>query len=234
MSTDSADEGEIVESGVDDLKATTLQDPDGNGVDRRDRTRGRYSQSPGPEYSRSSGGFSQRGTSPRGYKRSRDDRDQGRGGSDPRRFRIHYEDRSDHRSSRPRADGYNQSASRGHPQRRDNDDRLAKGGSRYGERSYDRDRYPDKRPRTRSRSPPPSSRNGVSPRERSRKEHGRSEPRSGDDEFSKQKTWNDMSGRKDGPDRLAKAGDVRESIAKTSEGVTAGTRGRNVDSQRGR
>ena len=91
----SADEGEIIENGVDDLKATTLPDLEGNGVDRRDRNRGRYSRSPGSDNSRSYGNSTYRAASPRGYKRSRDDRDSyyhGSRDSDPRRFRVHYED----------------------------------------------------------------------------------------------------------------------------------------------
>src|SRR5687768_15676495 len=94
----SSDEGEIVESGVEDLKATSLPKKfQGNGVDRQDRHRNRYSASKSPDYDDKANNDdddhprhgSRRSRSPRGFKRSRDDRDFRNGGrrvEDPRHF----------------------------------------------------------------------------------------------------------------------------------------------------
>lgn len=150
----SSDEGEIRENGVEDSKASTLPLSDGNGVDRQDR-RAKATRSPDRGDYRS-----RRPRSPRGHKRSRDDdRDRdpysrgGRGGSDPRRFRVHYEDAA---PSRARHDDPDRPANRG---RYEDIDRRYNGSrdhtypsSRHDDRDRDHNRL-DKRPRTRSPSP---------------------------------------------------------------------------------
>lgn len=158
----SSDEGEIRENGVEDSKASTLPQAEGNGVDRQDR-RARPDRSPDRgDYN------SRRPRSPRGYKRSRDDdrgsyARTGRGGSDPRRFRVHYEDDAAPRArhayndpDRPVSRGRyedvdHSSGSRNHDSR----DHA----SRYDDRDRDHGRA-DKRARTRSPSPYRSGRGG--------------------------------------------------------------------------
>lgn len=149
----SSDEGEIIENGVEDLKATSLQHAKGSGVDRQDRNRSRLST---PDYDSASrfSNASRRSISPRGYKRQHDDRDYYSGRSrdhDSRQPRGHYDDlrRDDHRRPRVSYEDLDRPTSRA---------------SNYGyerersrERDYlrdgDRDRYSNKRPRNRSRSP---------------------------------------------------------------------------------
>ncbi|KAI0842214.1 kinase-like protein [Hypoxylon sp. FL0890] len=158
----SSDEGEIVENGVGDSKATSLPQFEGTGVDRMDRTRGRYSRSRSPEYvngSRYPHNSSRRSRSPRGHKRPRDDRDSQRGGrldADPRRFRVHYEDAADnHRRSRLPYNDEDRPPSRSSASGLyyDDRDRDYSARNRGRDRSQDRDRHPKKRPRNRSRSP---------------------------------------------------------------------------------
>jgi len=140
-STASSDEGEIRDGAV---KATTTPQLDGTPVDRQNRTRSINSASMSPEHAyrsrdnrsseRSRSPYTDR--QPRGYKRNRDDDylDRSR---DPRRFRVHYEDDPrDHRRL-PR------------PAYEDLDHPSATSELRYD----DRDRNPQKRHRTRSRSP---------------------------------------------------------------------------------
>ncbi|KAI0147851.1 kinase-like protein [Hypoxylon sp. NC0597] len=158
----SSDEGEIVENGVGDSKATSLPQFEGTGVDRMDRTRGRYSRSRSPEYvngSRYPHSSSRRSRSPRGRKRPHDDRDSRRGGrldADPRRFRVHYEDAADsHRRSRLPYDDEDRPPSRSSASGLHYDDRDRDYGThnRVRDQSRDRDRHLKKRPRNRSRSP---------------------------------------------------------------------------------
>ena len=171
----SSDEGEIIEGGAGDLKATSLpRRPDRSGVDRQDRNRSRQST---PDYDGASrhSNSSRRSRSPRGYKRSRDDRDHyGRGGDrDQRRQRSYYDEpyRDDQRRSRvsyadldrppSRSSGYGNDA-RDRDRSRDRD--------RY--RDHGRDRF-DRRPRNRSRSPNRPRRNGERVADRFvREEHG--------------------------------------------------------------
>ena len=150
-STQSSDEGEIIES-VEDLKTTPLRASGRKGVDRQDRPR---SPLKSPGYDRA---YSRDSRSPRGHKRPRDDRDyrdqNGSHGDSLRRFRVHYEDgRSGnhhgrggyHDLDRPTPpNGRYRGANRDRDRSRD----------RYSDRS-DRGRngYPEKRQRTRSRSP---------------------------------------------------------------------------------
>lgn len=155
----SSDEGEIRENGVEVSKATSLPQTKRNGVDRQDRSQLSNTRSPEQGDYRS-----RHPRSPRGYKRSRDDdRDTyprgGRGGSDPRHFRVHYEDGPPPQSrhayedlDRPASRGRYESADRpsGHRQY-DSRDRPS-GASRYDNRDRDYGRA-DKRPRTRSPSP---------------------------------------------------------------------------------
>ncbi|KAL2159456.1 hypothetical protein VTH06DRAFT_2461 [Thermothelomyces fergusii] len=162
-STFSSDEGEIVE-------ATPLPRSGQNGdVDRTGRHRGRHpSRTPERDLAtREPADGPRRSRSPRGWKRSREDH---RDRRDGRQFRVHYEgssrdhhrrpyrdldrppsrgaDRYDERPSYPRYGSREPAPPRPRGHRAD--------GGAY-DRSYDRDRrddgYPDKRARTRSRSP---------------------------------------------------------------------------------
>lgn len=161
-SPSSSDEGEIIESRVGDSKATSLPHIDGHGVDRMDRNRARFSRSRSPDHL--NGARSRRRSrSPRGLKRSHDDRNSYPGGrvdSDPRRFRIRYEDsRDNYRRNRISYDDEDRPPSRSSAANLHYDD----GDRNYGrdrarDRSQDRDRYPDKRPRSRTRSPYSSAR----------------------------------------------------------------------------
>lgn len=166
----SSDEGEIVENGVGDLKATSLPQFEGTGVDRIDRTRARYSRSKSPDNvngSRYAPGPSRRSRSPRGRKRPRDDRYSHRGSrldSDPRRFRVHYEDNTDgYRRSRLSYDDEDRPPSRSSAPNLYYDDRDRDYTTRTKgrDRSRDRESHPRKRHRNRSRSPyrPPNDRN---------------------------------------------------------------------------
>ncbi|KAH8164670.1 hypothetical protein CIB48_g3564 [Xylaria polymorpha] len=167
-SPSSSDEGEIVESCVGNSKATSLRQLDGHGVDRIDRTRARLSRSRSPDNLnglRHRPATSRRSRSPRGLKRSHDDRDRdsyhgGRLDPDPRRFRVHYEDsRDSHRRARLPYDDEDRPSSRSSTANLPYDDRdRDHGRDRPKNRSQDHDRYPDKRPRNRSRSPYNSSR----------------------------------------------------------------------------
>lgn len=140
MASSSSDEGEIRDSGLD--KATTSPQLKGTSVDRQDRTRSRYSPSPSlsiedtitSAFRRST----ERSRSPRGSKRHRDDDHYARG-HDPRRFKVHYETQP---SDRRRGQRSYEDLDKGGP---------APTGLQYDDR--DRDRYGDKRSRTRSRSP---------------------------------------------------------------------------------
>ena len=138
-------EGEIVES--DSEKATTsLPSVNGISVDRHSRKRASVSRSPSPIRSPRRYKCRSRSRSPyrepRGAKRPREDdsyNDQNR--SDPRRFKVHYEERIQDRSRarNPHSD-------------------LDRGGDPYLRLRYDDrgsvGRSRDKRQRTRSRSPP--------------------------------------------------------------------------------
>ncbi|KAI0136431.1 hypothetical protein BJ170DRAFT_601675 [Xylariales sp. AK1849] len=179
----SSDEGEILENAVGDLKATSLPQIHGTGVDRPDRNRAKYSRSRSPEYgngSRYSQDTSRRSRSPRGFKRSRNDREFHQGGrlsADPRHFRVHYED--DHRDSRRSRYSYDDddrppSRSPAPGLRYDDRDR-ARDYERPRERSRDRDRddYPEKRPRNRTRSPYRAPRGGRDRFERTRRDDDR-------------------------------------------------------------
>lgn len=140
-STASSDEGEI-RDGV--VKATTTPQFDGTSVDRQNRTRSINSASMSPEHAQKSRDkrSSERSRSPyrdrqpRGYKRDRDD-DYSDRSRDPRRFKVHYEDDSRDYKRRPR------------PAYEDLDRPSTASELRYD----DPDRYPQKRHRTRSRSP---------------------------------------------------------------------------------
>lgn len=164
----SSDEGEIVE-------ATPLPRAERNGdVDRTARHRARLpSRTPDDDLpSRAPvDGVRRRSRSPRGWKRPRDDPRDHRDRRDTRQFHVHYEgnpredrrqyrdlDRpvsrgSDRYDGRPNTDhASHEPPSRAAPAHRGN----ARNGIGY-DRSHDRDRgqdgYPDKRARTRSRSP---------------------------------------------------------------------------------
>jgi len=145
----SSDEGEIRDTGIE--KATTsLLELDGAGVDPQDRNRSRSTHSKSPSIEN---GSSLRDTrpagrnhssypdrSPRGSKRVREEDHYDRRHTDPRRFKVHYEDRQADYRRRARV-SYED---------------LDNGPSPLPDLRYDdRDRYPEKRPRTRSRSRSP-------------------------------------------------------------------------------
>ena len=148
----SSDEGEIRDGNVE--KATTSQPQfDGTSVDRPDRNRSSKSSSMSPEHEhrprdrrsrdRSRSPYSNR--PPRGFKRAREDEYPDRSRGDPRRFKVHYEDHSQDYKRRSRV-SYE-----------DLDRSLAPSNDlRYDER----DRYPEKRSRTRSTSPYRASHGG--------------------------------------------------------------------------
>jgi len=137
----SSDEGEI-RDGVE--KATTTLQLDGTSVDRPDRSDISASKSPQHRY-RSRDKQSSEGSrspysdrQPRGSKRGRDD-DYPDRSRDPRRFKVHYED------APRRSRGAYEDLDRPSPST----------SLRYDD---DQDRYSQKRPRTRSRSPYRASR----------------------------------------------------------------------------
>lgn len=139
----SSDEGEIIDNGHGDLKATSLprNAAEENGVDRRDRNHSRHSSPDADSASRYSG-HSRRSRSPpsRGLKRSRVNYDHPRGKG--RDYQSKY--------NRGRYDDLDRPPSRGSyhdydARERDRD---------YRDRGYEnRDRYSDKRQRKRSPSP---------------------------------------------------------------------------------
>lgn len=158
-SSASSDEGEIRDVGAGGaVKAnTSLPQLDGTSVDRQDRTRSRSSRSRSPYYESGSGSrrrpdqdrnnpsYSDRDY--RGSKRTRDDDHYD--ARDPRRFKVHYEDRR--RDSRRRPISYEDldTGSTSAPDLRydDNDSRREK---RHRTRSRSPYRYPqssDRRPR---------------------------------------------------------------------------------------
>ncbi|KAF8852872.1 kinase-like protein [Acephala macrosclerotiorum] len=144
----SSDEGEIRDGGVEKAN-TSLPEYDGTSVDRQDRNHSSNSNSRSPDnghrskdrksHERSRSPYEQ----PRGSKRSRDE-DYPDRSRDPRRFKVHYEDASADYKRRTR--GY-EDLDRGS---------TASAGLQYDER----DRYSEKRARTRSRSPYRSGRGG--------------------------------------------------------------------------
>ncbi|KAI1259626.1 kinase-like protein [Xylariaceae sp. FL1019] len=193
-SPSSSDEGEIVENTVGHSKANDLPQINGSGVDRIDRTRDEYSRTTtkSPEYSTSSRHdipTARRSRSPRGMKRPRDNRDahhdrdahrdshrNGRADVDPRRFRVHYEDLRDSRSSRLSYDDQDRPAPRSSHAGLHYDDRDRDyGRDRYRDRSPDRDhdRYPQKSARNRTRSPYASSRRDRGRGDDSRRDNDR-------------------------------------------------------------
>ncbi|KAF4472463.1 CMGC DYRK PRP4 kinase [Fusarium albosuccineum] len=161
----SSDEGEIIENGVEDLKATSLQHAGRSSVDRQDRHKSRLSTPDHDSASRYSNN-SRRSNSPRGFKRSHDDRERDRDRDhyssrardhDSRHFRVHYEDarRDDTRRPRGPYDDLDRPASRASNYSYDGRDRSRE---RDHYRDKDRDWYANKRPRNRSRSPQRSRR----------------------------------------------------------------------------
>lgn len=158
--TSSSDEGEIVER-AGDLKATSLSHAERNGVDRKDRQRNRNSSPDLDTTSKYNNNSSRRSRSPRGFKRSRDDRDRlpprardqdarhDRGASDDhrrddyKRSRVAYDD-LDRPASRTANQGYDWRS------RRDRERDRSRERDRY---HRDRDRYSERSPRPRSPSP---------------------------------------------------------------------------------
>ncbi|RSL69760.1 hypothetical protein CEP54_002202 [Fusarium duplospermum] len=153
----SSDEGEIIENGAEDLKATSLQHTGRSSVDRQDRQKSRLSTPDHDSASRHSN-TPRRSNSPRGSKRPYDDRERDRDrdyyGSrhDSGHYRSHYEDsrRDDNRRPRGLYDDLDRPASRASNYSYDGRDRSRE---RDHYRDKDRDWYANKRPRNRSRSP---------------------------------------------------------------------------------
>ncbi|EEU36473.1 uncharacterized protein NECHADRAFT_104634 [Fusarium vanettenii 77-13-4] len=153
----SSDEGEIIENGAEDLKATSLQHTGRSSVDRQDRHKSRLSTPDHDSASRQSN-TPRRSNSPRGSKRPYDDREKERDrdyyGSrhDSGHYRSHYEDsrRDDNRRPRGLYDDLDRPASRASNYSYDGRDRSRE---RDHYRDKDRDWYANKRPRNRSRSP---------------------------------------------------------------------------------
>lgn len=181
--TSSSDEGEIVENGTGDLKATSLPRAEGSGVDRQDRLRNRNPSPDVDSASRYSNSSSRRSRSPRGHKRPRDSRDAsyqygGHREREPRPSRGHYRDSSygdeprraydDLDQPAPRASNlsydrhHDRDRDRDHPSERPRD--RHRQSSRERDRRHERDRQapPDKRPRHSSRSPSSSRRVDLS------------------------------------------------------------------------
>lgn len=163
----SSDEGEIRDQRAGDLKATSLSHAERNGVDRQDRQRNRHSS---PDFDTASrySNSSRRSRSPRGYKRSRDDRDRfpnarardqdsrrGRGGRNDYR-------REEHKRPRVAYDDLDHPAPRGSNQGYDNDWRSRR--DRERDRSRERHRSHRGRDRFSGRSPP-RHRRSPSPRQ---------------------------------------------------------------------
>lgn len=149
VSSASSDEGEIRDGTGSVEKATTsLPQFDGTSVDRQDRTRSSNSNSMSPEHgyrSRDRRSHERSRSPPRGSKRLRDDDYADRSRGDPRRFKVHYEDAPQDYKRRSRV-SYED---------------IDHGSANTSELRYDdRDRYAEKRPRTRSRSPYRSGRDG--------------------------------------------------------------------------
>lgn len=179
----SSDEGEIIDNGVEDLKASSLPRAStthqGSGVDRRGRPQSKRSPTDRDAPSRYGGPSSRRSPSPRGHKRPHDDRERDREpygrnrdydssrGSRPAR----YDDRprENHQRSQVSYEDLDQPPSRSSYYDQDPRDR-ARGRDDHGRdrdrlrddrdrNSNNRDRYSDsKRPRHRSRSPNQSRR----------------------------------------------------------------------------
>lgn len=159
--TSSSDEGEIVEERAGDLKATSLPHAERNGVDRKDRQRNRNS-SPDIDTTSKNNNSSRRSRSPRGFKRSRDDRDRlppsRAQNQDARHDRGAYDDhrRDEYKRSRVAYADLDRPASRTPNQgsdwrsRRDRERDQSRERDRY---HRERDRYSERSPRPRSPSP---------------------------------------------------------------------------------
>lgn len=160
----SSDEGEILENGGGNSKATSLPRFDATGVDRPDRHRARFSTSRSPGHENGSRNRSSR--SPRGFKRPRDEHDPypaGRLNSDPRRFRVHYED--DRFRAQYEDEDRPPPVSSASSLRYDDGERT-RDRNRARDHSRDRKYYPEKRPRNRTRSPRRPLRAGNGGRDR--------------------------------------------------------------------
>ncbi|PTB67728.1 protein kinase [Trichoderma citrinoviride] len=164
----SSDEGEIRDQRAGDLKATSLSHAERNGVDRQDRQRNRNSS---PDFDTASrySNSSRRSRSPRGYKRSRDDRDRFPNArardQDSRRDRggrNDYRREEQHKRSRIAYDDLDRPAPRGSNQSYDHDWRSRR--DRERERSRERQRFQRGRDRYSERSPP-RHRRSPSPRQ---------------------------------------------------------------------
>ncbi|KAI9675824.1 MAG: U4/U6 small nuclear ribonucleoprotein prp4 [Trizodia sp. TS-e1964] len=143
-SSNGSDEGEIVESGSE--KATKSL-PSFNGITVDRHSRNLAASKPLGEFaptlpSRDPITPPINGHAPRGEKRFREDDFYNERSSDPRRFKVHYEE--GHRGNGRRSRVSYADLDRG-------GDNAASSHSRYHD--YNHDRYNDKRPRTRSRSP---------------------------------------------------------------------------------
>jgi serine/threonine-protein kinase PRP4 len=152
-SSASSDEGEIRDGSVEKATKSPLNF-EGTTVDPQDRNRSSNSTSMSPENGYISRDRISRERSrspysdypPRGSKRARDE-DYPERARDPRRFKVHYEDKNSSDYRRRSRVSYED---------------LDRGPVPNSDLRYDeRDRYSDKRPRTRSRSPYRPNRGGV-------------------------------------------------------------------------
>ncbi|KAI1330057.1 kinase-like protein [Xylariaceae sp. FL0255] len=205
----SSDEGEIVENGVEDSKATSLPHVDGHGVDRSDRPRANQERSPGDSRHYEP---SRRSRSPRGQKRNRDDRDSHRGARldpDSRRFRARYDDaRDSRRLSRVSYEDEDRPPSRSsaiglHYDDRDRSHARDRPRDRRRDRTPDRDRYPDKRSRNRTRSPyrPPRGDRDRDRDDYSRRDNDRTHQRRDRDRNETTRSAHQRNGRQPTPNR---------------------------------
>lgn len=210
----SSDEGEIVE-------ATPLPRSEQNGdVDRTGRHRGRF-----PSRTPDDDGPRRRSRSPRGWKRPREDHQRDR--RDTRQFRVHYEsgpreDRRPYRDlDRPVSRGsdryddrptHHHHASRDPPPSRPRGHRAE---DRYYDRERGRDGYPDKRARTRSRSP----RGRFDKGRRDRGRYG-AELRPDENKYSAQVERRSQDGSISKGPTPVEAADSSKQDAKTDQGAT--------------
>lgn len=163
-------------------KATTLSQSRGAGVDRLDRPRARSPGSRSPDHGRSprhrQSQATRRNPSPRGHKRPRDDRDRYANGarveSDPRRFRVHYEDSRDRNGqSRLSYDDDDRPSSQSAATLHYDDQDWRRKGTRDRSRDRELDRYAGKHPRNRSRSADHASRGNAKDRHEPRRHNER-------------------------------------------------------------
>lgn len=212
-SGNSSDEGEITDGGLEKA-TTTLPQYDGTSIDRPNRPR-EYHASKSPEYENRTRDRRSRDRSrspyydrqPRGSKRAREDEFPDRS-RDPRKFKVHYEDANQNYKRRQRV-SYED---------------IDQGSAGDAQLRYDdHDRYPDKRARTRSRSPFRGHRND----DRDRRGHASRGGRNGsyiDESRNSTRGYSDARSREFKDQSVSKRGtnplpaDISRHEAKTTKG----------------